>query len=92
MGPLGFVSAAGLRAYLAAARAAGVDSAGALTAAGIDPRVLDMPDLHVPGDRFEALIAELAERSGDPLFGLHASEHLPPVSYTHLTLPTKRIV
>ncbi|HCD75577.1 MAG TPA: AraC family transcriptional regulator, partial [Alcanivorax sp.] len=78
MGPLGFVSAAGLRAYLAAGRAAGVDSAGALTAAGIDPRALDLPDLHVPGDRFEALIAELAERSGDPLFGLHASECLPP--------------
>ena len=38
MGPLGFVSAAGLRAYLAAGRAAGVNIAGALTAAGIDPR------------------------------------------------------
>ena len=78
MGPLGFVSATGLRAYLAAARAAGVDNAGALTAAGIDPRALDLPDLHVPGDRFEVLIAELADRSGDPLFGLHASEYLPP--------------
>ena len=77
MGPLGFVSAVGMRAYLAAARAAGVDSAGALTAAGIDAGIAARPDAHVPGDRFQALIAELAERSGDPLFGLHASEHMP---------------
>jgi len=78
MGPLGFISAAGLRAYLAAARAAGVDNAAALAAAGIDARTLDLPDIHVPGEHFQVLIEELAERSGDPLFGLHASEYLPP--------------
>ncbi|HIK74962.1 MAG TPA: AraC family transcriptional regulator [Alcanivorax sp.] len=78
MGSPGFVSSAGMRAYLAAARAAGVDNADALTAAGIDPRILGLPDVHVPGDRFAALITALADRSGDPLFGLHASEYLPP--------------
>lgn len=95
MGLLGFVSAAGMRAYLAAARAAGVDNASALTAAGIDTRILDFPDTHVPGERFEALIAELAVRSGDPLFGLHASEHLPPGVFNvlgHIALSTSTLL
>ncbi len=78
MEPLGFIFAGGLQPYLAAARAAGVDTTAALADAGIKPEWLDQPDTPVPGDHFEALVVTLAQRSGDPLFGLHASEHLPP--------------
>ena len=38
-----------------------------------------------------AYMLPLSERSGVNLKGLHAPGHL-AVSYTHLTLPTKRIV
>jgi len=81
MEPLGFISAGGLRQYLASAQAAGVDTAAALTAAGIEPGQLSEPDTRLSGERFEPLVMELARRSGDPLFGLHASEYLPPAAF-----------
>ncbi len=61
MNSLGFISTAGIHPYLAAARQAGVDSAAALRAVGIQPRTLEHPDLQIPGDRFEALIAAVSQ-------------------------------
>lgn len=81
MDPLGFISVAALRQYLASARVRRVDVDRALAAAGIATDELTNPEARIRGARFERLLNELVRRSDDPLFGLHTSEHVQPGSY-----------
>ncbi|MFT3767910.1 MAG: AraC family transcriptional regulator [Minicystis sp.] len=61
----------GLLAYAAAAR---VPTAGVLEIAGLTPESLQGPEARVSHGACNKVWAALAERSGDPEFGLHFSE------------------
>lgn len=80
-GPLGFISVPALHQYLDGARARGVATEPALAVAGIGAAELDQPLGRIDGSRFEPLLLELIRRSGDPLFGLHTSEHINTEAY-----------
>ncbi|GAA5128203.1 AraC family transcriptional regulator [Alloalcanivorax gelatiniphagus] len=81
MDPLGFISVAALRQYLASASAREVDVDQALAASGLGAEELTDPEARIRGARFERLLNELILRSGDPLFGLHTCELVQPGSY-----------
>lgn len=55
-------------------RASGVDAAGVLAEAGLDPADFEDPDGRVPHDAWVALLEAAARATGDPCFGLHAAE------------------
>jgi AraC-like DNA-binding protein len=73
----GRVSARLVAGVLGAAESLGVDGGAALAAVGIDPDVLGDPEARIPIEQEEALWGELACRSGDPCFGLHAQLRMP---------------
>jgi AraC-like DNA-binding protein len=72
------VSARIVAGIVAAAEAVGVEVAPVLRALEIDAAVLRDPDARIPIATEEALWDEMARRSGDPCFGLHAQGHIPP--------------
>jgi AraC-like DNA-binding protein len=73
----GSVAARLVAGIAAAGEARGVDTLAALREAGIEPELLDDPEARVAIEREEVLWDELARRSGDPCFGLHAQLHIP---------------
>ncbi|MBW2233238.1 MAG: AraC family transcriptional regulator ligand-binding domain-containing protein [Deltaproteobacteria bacterium] len=74
----GSVSFKLIAGMIAAGETYGVDPEAALRAVKIDPKCLTDPDVRVPVVKEQALWNELAERSGDPYFGLHAQRHFVP--------------
>jgi AraC-like DNA-binding protein len=70
-----------LRILAGACRAHGLDPAPILTATGIDPAALITGEGRIPLRAARAAWEEAARRSGDPHFGLHAAERLPPGSF-----------
>lgn len=76
------VSVAALRQYLQAAQTQGLEVDKLLAALGVEPRLLEDSSQRLPLQQFEEIIASLVEHVGDPLFGLHTSEHIEPAYYS----------
>lgn len=68
------VRAAALSNYVSVARHVGIDPLEALRLFGLDPRVLNEPDLRVPARAVAALLEYSAESSGCETFGLRMAE------------------
>jgi len=69
-----YVRAASLSNYVEVAAQVGLDARGMLRRAGIDPRVLDEPDLRLPAHRVADLLEMSADASRCPTFGLRMAE------------------
>ena len=70
-----------LKVLAAACRAHGVDPGPVFESAGVSPELLEARGGRVPLSQARAAWNEAARRSGDPHFGLHAAERLPPGSF-----------
>ncbi|WP_313517760.1 AraC family transcriptional regulator [Pseudomonas sp.] len=81
---LGYTSLPVLLKYLRYAEHLGLDCAPALAAAGIPPDALADNGARFPSEVHETLLAQLAKRSADPLFGLHAARFVQPGSWSVL--------
>lgn len=81
---LGYTSVPTLLKYLRHAEHLGLDSAGALAAAGIAAEDLTDNSKRVTGETHERLLAHLLQVSGDPLFGLHCARFVQPGSWSVL--------
>jgi AraC-like DNA-binding protein len=68
------VRAAALSNYVTVARQVGLDPLAALRRFGLDPRVLNEPDLRVPAAAVAELLEYSAEASGCETFGLRMAE------------------
>ena len=68
------VRAASLTNYSDVARASGLDPVRMLLDAGLNPSVLDEPDLMIPVEAVASLLQSSAERSGNESFGLCMAE------------------
>jgi AraC-like DNA-binding protein len=80
----GRASVPAIKQYLKSADACGVDYLPLLSAAGIDPKVIDDNTSHVSNAAMERLLKLLIEASGDPCFGLHSARFVEPASYSVL--------
>src|SRR5262245_13169782 len=81
---LGQTSVPALQRYLRHAEHLGVDIDHALQAASLSRGQLDDNRRRLPGEAHERLLGQLSERSGDPLFGLHAAQFVQPGSWSVL--------
>ncbi|WP_282338290.1 AraC family transcriptional regulator [Pseudomonas sp. PS02288] len=81
---LGYTSVPVLLKYLRYAEHLGLDCAPALAASGVSRQALADNGGRFPSEVHEILLAELAERSADPLFGLHAARFVQPGSWSVL--------
>lgn len=70
--------------YLKWAEECAIDTAAALTHAGIDPGLLTDNRNRIPHTQMEQLILYLTKQSKDPLFGLHTAKFVQPSSYNVL--------
>ena len=80
----GLASAPAIKQYLNAAEAFGVDIQPLLVEAGIDPKLLEDNNRHLPNACMERLLALLIPASKDPCFGLHAAGFVEPASFSVL--------
>ena len=69
-----YVRGASLSSYAEVAARVGLDPNAMLRRAGIDRRVLDEPDIRIPGDNVAELLETSAVQSGCPTFGLQMAE------------------
>jgi AraC-like DNA-binding protein len=69
-----YVRGASLSNYAEVAARVGLDANAMLRRAGIDRRVLDDPDMRIPGDNVADLLETSAVQSGCPTFGLQMAE------------------
>lgn len=81
---LGFASISAVRQYVRFAQDQRLDVDAALRAAGIPAEDLEQASGRVSGERFQALILNLIEQSGNPLFGLQSGDYVQPGSYNVL--------
>lgn len=70
-----------VRRLAEAALRQGADVAPAMKKLGLDGPEFQDADAVVPAPILDALWHELIARSGDPLFGLHMAEHVPPGAF-----------
>ena len=70
--------------YIKAAQACDIDYLPLLEEVGIDPSVLADNNNHISIEAMEAFLLRLIEQSGDPCFGLHASQFIEAASYSVL--------
>ena len=80
----GLASAPAIKQYVKAAEACGVDIQPLLAEAGIDPKMLEDNNRHLPNACMERLLALLIPASKDPCFGLHAASFVEPASFSVL--------
>ena len=80
----GLASAPAIKQYLNAAEACRIDVQPLLVQAGIDPKMLEDNNRHLPNACMERLLALLIPASKDPCFGLHAASFVEPASFSVL--------
>ncbi|MDT4804905.1 HTH-type transcriptional activator RhaS [compost metagenome] len=81
---LGQTSVPALHRYLRHAKRLGMDIDAIIQSSGLTHAQLEDNRQRLPGEAHERLLGQLSERSGDPLFGLHAAQFVQPGSWSVL--------
>lgn len=84
MTPLGLVSPPALAQYLRFAQAQGLDRAQLLKGIDLTEDQLNHDNPHIPGEKLQALIAHVLEKTGLPVLGLLSGDFVEPHSYSVL--------